>query len=296
MSAPQAVTQFMLAPLAYDPPVPRWLERVCCPRTGLGHWVVSSISDDMQDGLPVEGYLVNERAGTAYDIREGIPDMTAGLRRSDLTHAGWSNHFPFAPQVYERVWRRRALTLMTGESFPVARELSVLNDWANIQPGESVVDLGTSTGLYARGVAAHVDATVFAIDLSWGMLREAKKYIAREERRGIVLMRAAAERLPFYDEALDAVVVGGSLNEMKSMPVALREARRVTREGGRMFVMGLTRANTRRGRWLQRFLGRGGIHFPTVNTFNSMMREAGWAIQGQHKRGIVLFTLLNKQR
>lgn len=294
MSVPQATAQFMLAPIASDPPEPRWLERVCCPRTGVGHWVVSSISDETENGLPVNGYLVNERAGTAYDIKDGIADMTAGLRRSDLTVAGWSNHFLFAPQAYERIWRRRALTLMTGEAFSIARELAVLNEWTNLQSGEYVLDLGTSTGLYARGVAAHVDATVFAIDLSWGMLREARKYIAREQRQGIVLMRAAAERLPFYDASLDAVVVGGSLNEMKSIPVALREARRVTRTGGRLFVMGLTRANTRRGRWLQRFLGAGGIQFPTVNTFNDMARAAGWTIQGQHKKGIVVFTLLTK--
>ena len=187
----------------------------------------------------------------------------------------------------------RALSMLSGEPFPVAREYSLLNDWTEVQAGECVADLGTGTGLYARGMADR-GATILAVDLAWGMLREARGYIEREQRSGIVFMRAAAENLPFHDESIDAVVVGGSFNEMKSIRVALAEANRVVRRGGRMFVMSLSKATSWRGRFLQMLASMSGIKFPRVNEFNALTSQTGWHIANQELRGIVLFRLLTK--
>ncbi len=273
----------------------QWLERVRCPKTKLGGWATSFVSSAMENGLPRDGYLVNESAGTVYNIRNGILDLTANLKHSDLTPAGWSNHFFPTPQLYERIWRKRALTILSGENFSVARELNVLNDWVKVQAGEYVIDLGTSTGLYARGITNKF-VTTFAIDLSWGMLREAKKYIGREKWQGIVLMRAAAENLPFHDASMDAIVVGGSFNEMKSIAVAMREANRVTRRGGRMFVMSLSRATNNPARLLQKLARASGIKFPSVNEFNAMANQTGWNVTNQEAKGSVLFSLLKNMK
>ena len=148
-------------------------------------------------------------------------------------------------------------------------------------------------GLYARGMADR-GATILAVDLAWGMLREARGYIEREQRSGIVLMRAAAENLPFHDESIDAVVVGGSFNEMKSIRVALAEANRVVRRGGRMFVMSLSKATSWRGRFLQMLASMSGIKFPRVNEFNALTSQTGWHIANQELRGIVLFRLADE--
>lgn len=245
--------------------------------------------------LPLHGYIVCDHCNTLYPIAQHILDMVPERARLGLTLAGWSNHFSPTPQLYERIWRRRALTLLTGEAYSVEREYALLNEWTNVRAGEYVIDLGTSTGLYARGLGDR-GATVLAVDLAWEMLREAKKYIEREQCRGIVLMRAAAENLPFQAESMDAVVVGGSLNEMKSIGTALREARRVTRRGGRMFVMSLCRATEKPGRAVQRFLSTGGIQFPAVNEFNRMAQNAGWEIEKQQPKGVVLFSLLVRRK
>lgn len=275
--------------------LPAWLERVRCPRTKLGGWSLGWVGTELENGLPRDGYLVNEHAGTVYNIRGGILDLALPIKPNALTLAGWSNHVPPTPQIYERIWRTRALSLMTGSSFPLERELALVNEWTDVKRGEVVLDVGTSTGLYARGLAATPAApTIFAVDLSAAMLREARGYIPREGRKGIVLMRAAAEYLPFHDASLDAVVVGGSLNEMKLMSVALRESYRVTRQGGRMFVMSLSRAASAPGRLLQRFLQRGGLKFPSVADFNAMTQAEGWTTAKQESNRIVLFTLLTK--
>lgn len=261
-----------------------------CKQPGLRLSTDALSGDEM---LPEHGYAVCDNCKRLYPIAEHILDMAAHEPRPALTLAGWSNHFPPTPQLYERIWRRRALTLMTGEAFSVERELNRMNEWAQLQAGEYAVDLGTSTGLYARGVKP-AGVTVVAVDLAWEMLREARGYIAREKRSGIVLMRAAAESLPLRDESMDAVLVGGSLNEMQGIPAALREAHRVTRRGGRMFVMSLSRATKNPGKVLQGLAGLSGIKFPGGDEFSAMAQGAGWNVAKQEQKGIVLFSLLVK--
>jgi ubiquinone/menaquinone biosynthesis C-methylase UbiE len=246
------------------------------------------------EATPEYGYLVCDACLTLYPIAQQIVDMVLPNTPLALTLAGWSNQLPLAPYLYERFWRQRALTLMTGEDFPVEREVARLNEWTALAAGELALDLGTSTGLYARGLDKRADTTVFAIDAARGMLREARRYIRREGQSGIVLMRALAEQLPFHDESLDAVVVGGSLNEFRSMFAALQEAYRVTRRGGRMFVTSLSEAAANPARWIQRFFNLYGIQFPPVAAFNRLAEGAGWSVTKQELYGIVLFTLLEK--
>lgn len=272
---------------------PLWLERLRCPQTKIGGLEISALSEHRVNGLPGDGYLVCKAGSTVYDIRDGIVDFAPHIPRAALTFAGWSNHFFPTPQLYERIWRKRALTLLTGENFPVTREMQWLREWTQAQAGEAVIDLGTSTGLYARGLS-ETGATIMAVDLAMGMLREARKYIQSEKRDGIVLLRTAAENLPFHDASVDAVVVGGSLNEMKSMRAALQESYRVVRKGGRMVTMSLSRAYSARGRSLQKLLGMSGIQFPTVAEFNNDVEQSGWKIAKQELKGIVLFSQLVK--
>lgn len=269
-----------------------------CPRCKNPNLRLSSGVETNRALVPEHGYLVCDACHTLYPIAQNILDMTIGQKVS-LTLAGVSNAIPPAPRLYEPLWRRRSLTLLTGEAFFVEREYKLLNDWTQLRAGEAVVDLGTSTGLYARGLKVEnpspsAQTLIFGVDTTWGMLTKAKQYIAREKASDIVLVRAAAENLPFRDESIDAVVVGGSLNEMQSMRVALEQAQRITRRGGRMFVMSLSRANKNPGQAVQKIVGISGIQFPSVDEFNRTAQSAGWTLSTQVLKGIVLFSLLRK--
>ncbi len=268
------------------------LAKLQCPRCRAKTLRLSASAVMDAEWLPPHGYLVCDACNALYPIAQHILDMAIGQKQT-LTLAGWSNHFFPTPQLYEPIWRRRALSILTGENFSVEREYALMNEWTNVQAGESVMDLGTSTGLYARGITPQGVTTV-AIDLAWDMLTEAQKYIAREKRQGIVLMRAAAEILPFRDESMDAVVVGGSFNEMNSMEKALQETQRVVRRDGRMFVMSLSQATKMPGQITQTLLTPSGIKFPNVNEFNAMVKRTGWNVAEQELKGIVLFSLLKK--
>lgn len=108
-----------------------------------------------------------------------------------------------------------------------------LVDLASPAKGETVLDVGTGTGLVAHLVAPRVDpGVVFGIDLSDNMLA-----IARSRKaRNVQFVGMAAEQLVFRPETFDLVTMGEALAYLADPTTALAEAHRVLRPGGRLAV------------------------------------------------------------
>lgn len=268
-----------------------WTSALCCPRCGTRDLASDAKSDD--ELLPEHGMVICNQCEAQFPIRDHVLDLTQRDDTRLLTLAGLSNYLPVLPWGYENVWRSRSLTLLSGERFPVEREIALLNDWLNVQPGELIVDLGSSTDLYARGVGkANPDATIFAIDMALGMLKAGREYARRDGVRNIAHVRAPAQRLPFADGAVDALMCGGSLNEFRSSSQVLCEARRVIKPSGRMLAMSLLQATSLAGRIGQWSARLSGITFPTLDEFNAMIQSAGWTRERQQVLGVIVFTLV----
>ncbi len=219
------------------------------------------------------------------------------MNEKPLTLAGRSNDLPLLPALYENFWRPRALSLMTGEDFSPRRELALVSEWAGIEPSDMVVDVGTSTGFYARGLTRILGRgpRVIALDHSHSMLAFASRAARREALDNVFFLRALAERLPFPEASVDVVLCGGSLNEFQSAIQALREMRRVLAADGRIVTMSLLAAGQTRGRWAQRFFGLSGIRFPTLAELNASVHEAGLCLVRQEIFGVVAFSRIEKE-
>jgi demethylmenaquinone methyltransferase/2-methoxy-6-polyprenyl-1,4-benzoquinol methylase len=100
----------------------------------------------------------------------------------------------------------------------------------DLRPGERLLDLAAGT---ATSSEPFLDAGVLtaACDFSLGMLR-----VGRARRADLPLVAGDATRLPFDDDAFDAVTISFGLRNVADVPGALREMRRVTRPGGRLLV------------------------------------------------------------
>jgi SAM-dependent methyltransferase len=101
--------------------------------------------------------------------------------------------------------------------------------------GRDVVDIGCGGGWLARELAAR-GARVTGTELSDQQLADAR---ARGDADGkISYVVGPAEALPLADASVDAVVFMNSLHHVPeaAMSLALRQARRVLRPGGRVFV------------------------------------------------------------
>jgi SAM-dependent methyltransferase len=133
-----------------------------------------------------------------------------------------------APEVYER-------DLVPAVFGPWARLLVGL---AELQPGESVLDLACGTGVVARIAAEMVGerGAVVAADLNPGMLAVARSLPARRAAT-IEWKEANAAALPLSDEGFHAVLCQLGLQFFGDRAAALREMYRVLRAGGRVVLM-----------------------------------------------------------
>ncbi|MFM7678128.1 MAG: class I SAM-dependent methyltransferase [Roseiflexaceae bacterium] len=222
--------------------------------------------------------------GHTFAITRGVLDLLGVAQPQSM--AAWVNEFAITAWLYERIWRPYALTLMSGTTFPYTRELSWL--CGNVPSTcHTIVDVACSNGLYARALAqAHPQATIIGIDRAMPMLVEA---VARANAAHLPIsyVRADARALPLGTAGIDAVVVGGSWNEMEEMPRVLSEMARITRPHGRMVAMALTQSTRRLGATIQRLLSGGGTQFFDPTALTTQLHEAGWHLDEATVTGVV---------
>jgi demethylmenaquinone methyltransferase/2-methoxy-6-polyprenyl-1,4-benzoquinol methylase len=108
---------------------------------------------------------------------------------------------------------------------------------AGLAPGRRVLDVAIGTGLVARAARDILgdDGQVIGIDLSMGMLAEARKTLP------ITLVQGVAERLPLVDGCADFLTMGYALRHVTDLETTFREYLRVLKPGGSLLILELTR-------------------------------------------------------
>jgi SAM-dependent methyltransferase len=245
------------------------------------------VDGTLENGMIQHGKARSPATGETYEVKHGYLDLLRSHIGADSV-ANLTNFLPGAGRGYEPLWRVRSLRLLTGEPFPNERELRIIKDLLRPTPGGRYLDLGCSAGLYTRDLARDPETSVVGIDISPSMLREADRRARRTETKPS-FVRANAQNLPFFDGAFSGAVCGGSLNEFGNPARVLRETRRVLEPGGRLAIMGILRAQTRRGRRLQRFLSTGGIKFFDPDELRSLLDHAGFEPHPLSTSGPVFF-------
>lgn len=105
---------------------------------------------------------------------------------------------------------------------------------AELQAGESVLDLACATGIVARLAAPHIGAAgaVTGLDLLPGMLGEARQHADPT----ISWVEGNAMEMPLPDASFDVVLCQQGLQFFPDKVEALVEARRVLKPGGRILL------------------------------------------------------------
>jgi demethylmenaquinone methyltransferase/2-methoxy-6-polyprenyl-1,4-benzoquinol methylase len=106
-----------------------------------------------------------------------------------------------------------------------------------LDPGDDdrVLDVGCGTGFATEGLLERTER-VHGLDQSRHQLERAWAKFGKNDR--VRFYRGDAERLPFADDAFDAVWSSGSIEYWPDPVAALREFRRVVRPGGGVLVVG----------------------------------------------------------
>lgn len=106
----------------------------------------------------------------------------------------------------------------------------------NIRPADRVLDLGIGTGV-SLNFYPHDRGRIFGIDLSGGMLRQARKKIREQQRVNTTVLQADAMCLPFADDTFDHVFISHVISVVSDPYRLVEEAQRVARPGARIVIV-----------------------------------------------------------
>lgn len=102
-------------------------------------------------------------------------------------------------------------------------------------PSDRALDIATGTGFTALAFAPHV-AQVIGLDVSSGMLAQARKYAAEQGISNAEFQEGPAEHLPFPDQSFDLVTCRIAPHHFLSITKFVQEVARVLKPGGRFLV------------------------------------------------------------
>jgi arsenite methyltransferase len=107
---------------------------------------------------------------------------------------------------------------------------------ATIQPGETVLDLGSGAGLDAFLAAARVGPTgrVIGVDITPEMVEKARANAVKGGYANVEFRLGDIESLPVEDASADLVISNCVLNLVPDKPSAFQEIVRVLKPGGRV--------------------------------------------------------------
>jgi phosphatidylethanolamine/phosphatidyl-N-methylethanolamine N-methyltransferase len=134
----------------------------------------------------------------------------------------------------------------------VKRRIERAINHMNISDTDLVLDLGIGTGASLGFYPRH--GHIIGVDLSSGMLREARKKIREQNMTHATVFQADALKLPFGDDTFDHVFISHVISVVSDPYMLVREAQRVAKPGSRIVIVN---------------------HFQSTNRFIAMLEK--WA-------------------
>lgn len=169
------------------------------------------------------------------DLRARVTDMYVKVARQP--HGEF--HFEMGRALAQRLGyptadldavHAEAIESFAGVGYPLAL--------TSPEPGETVLDLGSGSGLDVFVAARHVGEAghVIGIDMTEAQLEKAERLRRARGVENVSFRRGELEELPVESESVDLVISNGVINLCPDKPRVFAEIFRVLRPGGRAAV------------------------------------------------------------
>lgn len=146
-------------------------------------------------------------------------------------------HFEMGRPLAERLgYPLEKLDRVPGDAIASFAGVGYHFDLADIQEGESVLDLGSGSGMDAFVAALHVgeSGSVTGLDMTDEQLEKARRLRDDAGMDNVSFEKGYIEDLPFEDGAFDVVISNGVINLSAEKERVFAEARRVLAPDGRL--------------------------------------------------------------
>jgi ubiquinone/menaquinone biosynthesis C-methylase UbiE len=176
-----------------------------------------------------------ERTVDAQDLERRVKEMYREV--ADEPHKDF--HFETGRGLADRLgYPSTALEAVPSEAIESFAGVGYYFDLASLRPGETVVDLGSGSGMDSF-LAAHQVGTagrVIGIDMTEAQLVKATRLAREDGMANIEFRNAHIEQLPLEDACADVVISNGVINLSPAKERVFAEAARVLRPGGRLAI------------------------------------------------------------
>jgi ubiquinone/menaquinone biosynthesis C-methylase UbiE/uncharacterized protein YbaR (Trm112 family) len=180
---------------------------------------------------------------TTYPIVASIPDFTAQDLNSRTNPALRAMDVPLISRLYEtKLWYPVILKIFGGSKAPSFAQLMDMVGAIVAADRGTVLDIACGPGTLGRRIASPT-RTVYGVDISWSMLRQAAAYVTQEGIGNIQFARASAAALPFPAAFFNVALCGGALHLFPETVAALREIARVMKPRALLAVTTFTPAH-----------------------------------------------------
>jgi SAM-dependent methyltransferase len=237
---------------------------LCCDACHVTYPLVNGIPD----------FLLEDREQLLRPFRRYLTRVLVRLYETPLWY----------PRILKQAGGRNTLTLSE-----LIRQMDVLMD---IRQGV-LLDVACGPGTWGRRLASPA-MEVYGIDMSWSMLRDGMRKVAKEHITHMNFAHARVEALPFGGHQFDAAYCGGALHGFQDTVGSLQEIGRTLKSGAPLVVMTFLNRDQPFLRMRQRAEARNPkllkLHFFEVDELKCALEQAGFEeYQPQVYGGIILF-------